>query len=78
MTLNATSRAWDGRALCRRYDDVEAMLRTAHLELDAARALAKSQAEALVDVAESEKTASRSAQVGSPGLTLSQDRGCLL
>lgn len=49
--------------VCRRFDEVEAMLRTARLELDAARALSKSQAEALVDMAESEKAASRTAQV---------------
>lgn len=46
-----------------RFDEVEGLLRTARLELDAARSLSKSQAEALVDVAESEKAATRTAQV---------------
>lgn len=47
----------------RAFDELEARLRTARLELDAARALSKSQAEALADVAESEKAAARTAQV---------------
>lgn len=50
-------------ALRYRFGEVEAQLRTARLELEAARALSKNQAEALVDVAETEKTAARNAQV---------------
>eukprot|EP00903_Cladosiphon_okamuranus_P007656 g7424.t1 len=52
----------ENREKGRAFDEQEAQLRTARMELDAARALAKSQAEALVDVAESEKAAARTAQ----------------
>ena len=47
-----------------RFDEVEAQLSATRLELDAARTLSKSQAEALVDVAASEKAAARDSQVG--------------
>lgn len=53
----------ENRDKARAFDEVEASLRTARLELDAARALCKTQAEALADVAESEKAAARAAQV---------------
>ncbi|CAM9725287.1 unnamed protein product [Ectocarpus sp. 8 AP-2014] len=53
----------ENRNKARGFDEVESLLRTTHLELDAARALSKSQAAALVEVAESEKAAARTAQV---------------
>ncbi|CAN0508404.1 unnamed protein product, partial [Ectocarpus sp. 12 AP-2014] len=59
----------------RGFDEVEALLRTTRLELDAARALSKSQAAALVEVAESEKAAARTAQDASQrSLMLEMDK----
>ncbi|CAM9809954.1 unnamed protein product [Ectocarpus sp. 4 AP-2014] len=59
----------------RGFDEVEALLRTTRLELDAARALSKSQAVALVEVAESEKAAARTAQDASQrSLMLEMDK----
>lgn len=55
----------ENRDKARGFDEVEALLRTTRLELDAARALSKSQAAELADAAESEKAAARTAQVSS-------------
>eukprot|EP00904_Undaria_pinnatifida_P004070 jgi/Undpi1/13664/HiC_scaffold_9.g03318.m1 len=52
----------ENRDKARRFDEVEALLNATRLELDAARTLSKSQAEALVDVAASEKAAARDSQ----------------
>lgn len=67
MYTRCTADFYDWRctfaSLLERFDEVEALLRTAQMELDAARALSKTQADALVDIAESEKAAVRNAQV---------------
>lgn len=52
-----------GLCLSNRFAEVEALHRTTTLELDAARALSKNQAEALVEMAEVEKIATRNSQV---------------